>query len=135
MTTSFSTSFKNLTNIFSQISFNNISALNYSNVSTMITGNESLIMTSIRKNNKAKSFQKKSHKLKNYIQNIKRMHIEHYSYKNLILQKSLINTTKKEKVPNNLPLKKRLIFEEFYDKIKKNSFVAQKSHIRSSRTL
>jgi hypothetical protein len=85
MITSVSTSFRNLSNIFGQVSLNNISQINSSNASTMITGNESLILTSIKKNNKAKSFQKKNRKLKNDIKNLKRINIEHNSYRSLIL--------------------------------------------------
>ena len=121
MITSVSTSFRNLSNIFGQVSLNNISGLNSSNASTMITGNESLILTSIKKNNKAKSFQKKNRKLKNDIKNLKRINIEHNSYRSLILQKSLINIAKKEKININLPIKNSQSFKEFYDKIKSDN--------------
>ena len=121
MITSVSTSFRNLSNIFGQVSLNNISGLNSSNASTMITGNESLILTSIKKNNKAKSFQKQNRKLKNDIKNLKRINVEHNSYRSLILQKSLINIAKKEKISINLPLKNSQSFKEFYDKIKKDN--------------
>ena len=130
MITSVSTSFRNLSNIFGQVSLNNISGLNSSNASTMITGNESLILTSIKKNNKAKSFQKQNRKLKNDIKNLKRINVEHNSYRSLILQKSLINIAKKEKININLPLKNSQSFREFYDKIKKdNNNVDSKSSL------
>ena len=121
MITSVSTSFRNLSNIFGQVSLNNISQINSANASTMITGNESLILTSIKKNNKAKSFQKKNRKLKNDIKNLKRINIEHNSYRSLILQKSLINIAKKEKININLPIKNSQSFKEFYDKIKSDN--------------
>ena len=129
MITSVSTSFRNLSNIFGQVSLNNISGLNSSNASTMITGNESLILTSIKKNNKAKSFQKQNRKLKNDIKNLKRINVEHNSYRSLILQKSLINIAKKEKININLPLKNSQSFREFYDKIKKDNNVDSKSSL------
>ena len=130
MITSVSTSFRNLSNIFGQVSLNNISGLNSSNASTMITGNESLILTSIKKNNKAKSFQKQNRKLKNDIKNLKRINVEHNSYRSLILQKSLMNIAKKEKININLPLKNSQSFREFYDKIKKdNNNVDSKSSL------
>lgn len=129
MITSVSTSFRNLSNIFGQVSLNNISGLNSSNASTMITGNESLILTSIKKNNKAKSFQKQNRKLKNDIKNLKRINVEHNSYRSLILQKSLMNIVKKEKININLPLKNSQSFREFYDKIKKDNNVDSKSSL------
>ena len=129
MITSVSTSFRNLSNIFGQVSLNNISGLNSSNASTMITGNESLILTSIKKNNKAKSFQKQNRKLKNDIKNLKRINVEHNSYRSLILQKSLMNIAKKEKININLPLKNSQSFREFYDKIKKDNNVDSKSSL------
>ena len=130
MITSVSTSFRNLSNIFGQVSLNNISGLNSSNASTMITGNESLILTSIKKNNEAKSFQKQNRKLKNDIKNLKRINVEHNSYRSLILQKSLMNIAKKEKININLPLKNSQSFREFYDKIKKdNNNVDSKSSL------
>ena len=129
MITSVSTSFRNLSNIFGQVSLNNISGLNSSNASTMITGNESLILTSIKKNNKAKSFQKQNRKLKNDIKNLKRINVEHNSYRSLILQKSLMNIAKKDKININLPLKNSQSFREFYDKIKKDNNVDSKSSL------
>ena len=91
MITSISTSYRNLSNVFNPGSFSLNKSNLSSNVSTMITGTESLILSSIRKNNKSLCFQRKNRKLKNDIKNIKRINVEHNSYRSLILEKSLMN--------------------------------------------
>ena len=94
MITSISTSYRNISNNFNPASFSlNRSDLS-SNTSSMITGAESLILNSIRKNNKSLCFQKQNRKLKNDIKNLKKINIEHNSYRSLILQKSLVNLIK-----------------------------------------
>ena len=119
MNTSISTNYKNVSNIFGQASFSNVSFLNNaSNISTMISGNESFIMHSIRRNNKIKSFQKKNKKLKNDIQSLKRINVEHFSFRNLILQKSLFSLANNRTFRAKLTHKKNFLFSDYYEKKK-----------------
>ena len=118
MITNVSTSYNNISNIFGQVSFNNISLLNSSNTSTMITGSESLILKSIKTNKKTISFQNKNRKLKNDIKSLKRINVENYSYRNLLFQKSLINMKKNETIKSDFSTNKSQIYNKFYNIIK-----------------
>ena len=118
MITNLSTSYKNASNIFGQASFTNKSILNNSNASTMITGNESLLLKSIKNNNKTKSFQKKNRKLKNDIKNLKRLKVEYCTYRDLILQKTFINMKNKEVNKADFFISNCEIYKDYYKKIK-----------------
>ena len=118
MNTSISTNYKNVSHIFGPASFSNISFVNNASISTMISGNESFIMHSIRRNNKVKSFQKKNKKLKKDIQSLKRINVEHFSFRNLILQKSLFNLENNRTFKTKLTHKKNFLFEDYYEKKK-----------------
>ena len=121
MITSISTSYKNKANIFNQINFNNVSLslMNSSNASTMMSGTDSFIIESIKKNRKIISFQKKNRQLKNDIKNLKRYQVELYSYRDLNLQKSFNFGQNKEKSPKKLFNRKMLLIRNDFDKIKK----------------
>ena len=112
-------SYRDRPSIFGQVYLNNKSLLNSSSVSTMISGNESLLLSSIQKNKKVKSFQRKNMKLKNDIKNIKRITVENFSYRNLILQRALINLSKKEEIKEDSSKNKSEIVKGYLDKIKK----------------
>ena len=121
MITSISTSYRNISNNFNPASFSlNRSDLS-SNTSSMITGAESLILNSIRKNNKSLCFQKQNRKLKNDIKNLKKINIEHNSYRSLILQKSLVNLIKNGNNQSKFNEIKTPFLNDFYSKIKKES--------------
>ena len=87
----------------------------------MISGNESLLLSSIQKNKKAKTFQRKNIKLKNDIKNLKRITVENFSYRNLILQRALVNISKKEKNKVDLSNNKNEIIKGYFDKVKKDT--------------
>ena len=118
-----STSYRDISAIFgpAYINNNNKSVLNSSNASTMISGNESLLLSSIQKNKKAKTFQRKNIKLKNDIKNLKRITVENFSYRNLILQRALVNISKKEKNKVDLSNNKNEIIKGYFDKVKKDT--------------
>ena len=118
-----STSYRDISAIFgpAYINNNNKSVLNSSNASTMISGNESLLLSSIQKNKKAKTFQRKNIKLKNDIKNLKRITVENFSYRNLILQRALVNISKKEKNKVDLSNNKNKIIKGYFDKVKKDT--------------
>ena len=121
MITSISTSYKNKGNIFNQINFNNVSLslMNSSNASTMMSGSDSLIIDSIKKNRKIITFQKMNRKLKNDIKNIKRYQVELYSYRDLNLQKSLNIAKNKEDKSEKIIKRKMLLINDDYSKIKR----------------
>ena len=114
-------SYRDRPSIFGQVYLNNKSLLYSSSVSTMISGNESLLLSSIQKNKKVKSFQRKNMKLKNDIKNIKRITVENFSYRNLILQRALVNISKKEKNKVDLSNNKNEIIKGYFDKVKKDT--------------
>ena len=58
-------------------------------------------------------------KLKNDIKNIKRITVENFSYRNLILQRALINLSKKEEIKEDSSKNKSEIVKGYLDKIKK----------------
>ena len=117
-----STSYRDISAIFGPAYINNNkSVLNSSNASTMISGNESLLLSSIQKNKKAKTFQRKNIKLKNDIKNLKRITVENFSYRNLILQRALVNISKKEKNKVDLSNNKNEIIKGYFDKVKKDT--------------
>ena len=118
-----STSYRDISAIFgpAYINNNNKSVLNSSNASTMISGNESLLLSSKQKNKKAKTFQRKNIKLKNDIKNLKRITVENFSYRNLILQRALVNISKKEKNKVDLSNNKNEIIKGYFDKVKKDT--------------
>ena len=117
-----STSYRDISAIFGPAYINNNkSILNSSNASTMISGNESLLLSSIQKNKKAKTFQRKNIKLKNDIKNLKRITVENFSYRNLILQRALVNISKKEKNKVDLSNNKNEIIKGYFDKVKKDT--------------
>ena len=118
MNTSISTNYNNLSHLFGQKNFSSISFVNNSsNISTMMSGTESLLMNSIRRNNKIRIFQKKNKKLKNEIKCLKRINIERFSFRNLILQKSLYNMVNNT-IKTKLTHKNKLFFDDYYDKKK-----------------
>ena len=126
-------SYRDRPSIFGQVYLNNKSLLNSSSVSTMISGNESLLLSSIQKNKKVKSFQRKNMKLKNDIKNIKRITVENFSYRNLILQRALINLSKKEEIKEDSSKNKSEIVKGYLDKIKKEiNNIAPNSNLSNS---
>ena len=126
-------SYRDRPSIFGQLYLNNKSLLNSSCASTMISGNESLLLSSIQKNKKVKSFQKKNMKLKNDIKNIKRITVENFSYRNLILQRALINLSKKEEIKEDSSKNKSEIVKGYLDKIKKEiNNIAPNSNLSNS---
>ena len=133
MNNQISFSYRDRPSIFGQVYLNNKSLLNSSSVSTMISGNESLLLSSIQKNKKVKSFQKKNMKLKNDIKNIKRITVENFSYRNLILQRALINLSKKEEIKEDSSKNKSEIVKGYLDKIKKEiNNIAPNSNLSNS---
>ena len=121
MNSPLSTSHRNMSFILGQASCSNKSMINNSsNTSTMITGTESLIMNSIRINNKTRSFQIRNKKLKNEIKSLKKINIENYSYRKLILQKSLMNIANGT-ISGDFNYKKKLFFKGYYNILKKEA--------------
>ena len=57
-------------------------------------------------------------KLKNDIKNIKRITVENFSYRNLILQRALINLSKKEEIKEDSSKNKSEIVKGYLDKIR-----------------
>ena len=137
MITSISTSYKNKGNIFNQINFNNVSLslMNSSNASTMMSGSDSLIIDSIKKNRKIITFQKQNRKLKNDIKNIKRYQVELYSYRDLNLQKTLSFAKNNENNEEKIFKRKMLFINDNYRKIKEEINNVDKNSTLSNKII
>ena len=72
-------------------------------------------------------------KLKNDIKNIKRITVENFSYRNLILQRALFNLSKKEEIKEDSLKNKSEIVKGYLDKIKKEiNNIAPNSNLSNS---